>query len=310
MILDPTVLVLGAGASHDYEFPLGSALVDIILGALLPEYESTAYYQSVLVAAATAGATPQHIETFRRALAESQRSSVDRFLQTRQEFLAVGKAAIAAALIPGEMYKTLIAPRGRWVSYLLDGMIGDADPDSFRANRLTVVTFNFDRSFERLLFLALKASYGLTDAAAADLAAHVPVYHVHGDLGAPAWMPTTSRSELQRPYEPECTPDLVTLAASRIRLVHEEVTDETLAPAWAALEAATRIYLIGCGFHKTNMERLRLNGALPNASMQATAKGCTEMELVPVREFCRQRIALHPGYDAQQFVRNVELFKW
>jgi hypothetical protein len=45
--------------------------------------------------------------------------SVDTFLESREEFLDIGKAVIAAHLIPQEMHHKLIAPELTWYRYLL-----------------------------------------------------------------------------------------------------------------------------------------------------------------------------------------------
>ena len=86
MITTETVLILGAGASADYGFPVGRQLLDAVCQnqtyqALEPlEYD---YVQA---------------KAFIEALKTSAYSSVDAFLEKFPTFLEIGKAAIAAAL--------------------------------------------------------------------------------------------------------------------------------------------------------------------------------------------------------------------
>src|SRR5206468_11122318 len=96
MIRKPTVLVLGAGASHDYGFPLGYPLVTQICHGLSNPNEdiSKRLYGCAF--------TADNVESFRRALELSAQLSIDTFLENRPEFLEVGKAAIACCLIPCE----------------------------------------------------------------------------------------------------------------------------------------------------------------------------------------------------------------
>ena len=52
-------------------------------------------------------------------------------------------------------------------------------PEDFRNNQLSVVTFNFDRSFERALIVSLQANYGVNEEGAVKLAQSVPVALTH-----------------------------------------------------------------------------------------------------------------------------------
>jgi hypothetical protein len=106
MIKRPTVFVLGAGASHGYGFPLGARLVKNIIEGVAPGGPLFTQLERILDAGQMS-----NVADFRRDLIDSQRSSIDRFLQTRREFLEVGKTTIAVALIPCESDETLRAAR-------------------------------------------------------------------------------------------------------------------------------------------------------------------------------------------------------
>src|SRR5262249_53254614 len=70
----------------------------------------------------------------------------------------------------------------RWYGHVLDRM--GSKPDDFRQNNLSVLTFNYDRSFEQFLFLALQDRYGIGPTDAANLLDEMPVVHLHGSLGS------------------------------------------------------------------------------------------------------------------------------
>src|SRR6267378_303056 len=76
MIEKRTVLILGAGASMPYGFPSGSGL-------------------------------RRHIIEYLDELLSADTTSIDVFLERRTEFVEIGKAAIAATLIPLESTRNL-----------------------------------------------------------------------------------------------------------------------------------------------------------------------------------------------------------
>ena len=145
MITRPTVLVLGAGASYPYRFPLGSELVDQ-LSDIGPD--PSHFVQQKLL---RLNPIPQNINPFVRALREARPDSVDVFLETRREFRDIGKAAIAENLLRKESEGGIDAtPQQQdWYRYVLNNFLLKKDADHFlsQAAKLTMITFNFDRSF-------------------------------------------------------------------------------------------------------------------------------------------------------------------
>ena len=146
MIARKTVLILGAGASIPLGFPSGRQLLTSVVDGLR---KPTAQLFQLLVAC---GFDPTNIMLFRDALAKSGRPSVDVFLEYRSEFLSLGKTAIAAILTPYEIEANLYTAERNWYEYLFRHL-GPSRKDLAQGN-LSVVTFNYDRSFEHYLFEA------------------------------------------------------------------------------------------------------------------------------------------------------------
>ena len=73
-------------------------------------------------------------------LSASGQYSVDAFLEHCPEFLDMGKAAIAFELSKNERRQRLYEPS--WYQYLFNRMCRRFE--DFAANRLTIVTFNYD----------------------------------------------------------------------------------------------------------------------------------------------------------------------
>lgn len=96
MIEEKTVFVLGAGASRPYALPTGGELRDIVLRSMRWRGGPWTTYLSEL------DFDQSEVEGFTRHFRESPRPSVDLFVEHRPEYLRLGKAAIALALIPCE----------------------------------------------------------------------------------------------------------------------------------------------------------------------------------------------------------------
>ncbi len=88
MIKNKTVLVLGAGASAPFGFPTGQGLKDQVCDKTLQNSGTTQLLISF-------GFDGDIIRSFRKALINSGRLSVDAFLEYRDNFLDIGKTAIA-----------------------------------------------------------------------------------------------------------------------------------------------------------------------------------------------------------------------
>jgi hypothetical protein len=127
------------------------------------------------------------IEAFLPAFAAAGRRSIDAFLQSRPEFHLLAKTAIALHLMPLERDDMRYGRTEDWYGYLLDSLC-QRTSDDYRANQLSVITFNFDRSLERRIYLTLQASYGISGDDLRQLCCHVPIVHVHGQLGTPSWL--------------------------------------------------------------------------------------------------------------------------
>lgn len=249
MITHPTVLVLGAGASVPYGFPCGRTLLQDIHRNLDPQSPDWIPILHDL------GITNAEIEDFRWALYYSQQSSVDAFIEYRHEFLNIGKFVITLSILPKEDENWLLRFEGRdegFYQYLFSKM--STSLENFGDNRLSVITFNYDRSIEHYLFKALQNTFNKPTECAKQLSM-IPVIHVHGSLGKLPW-----QSSISRPYEASYGPEEIRDAASQIAIIHEgQGTSEEFYRAFNLLNTAERIYFLGFGFHSVNLERLRID---------------------------------------------------
>jgi len=271
MITKRTVLVLGAGASVPFGFPSGGQLLEEICDKL--SSENSEEFKFLLLYAPK----PRDIITFRDALSRSGQPSVDAFLENRTEFIDVGKGAIAMALLPYERTEALFEGKRpeNWYQYLFNLL--STSFQKFDQNKLSIITFNYDRSLEHYLFTALKNTYKLTDQKCAETLSLIPIIHVYGKLGPLPW----ERIEREFfnsqtnavPFDSTCDPNLIShenyewykniwfnLAKDNIKIIHEGIEDDKeFNKAHQLLKSAERICFLGFGYHEINLERLRID---------------------------------------------------
>ena len=157
MITKPTVLILGAGASSVYGFPTGEKLVSNIIFNLRPllknETRVGVNVDWVPFLIDNFEINEEDIYDFQEKLSYA-RISVDAFLEYSNEFLEVGKLAIALSLISNEKNEKLFNADRNWLDYLRNQL--DAPFDVFGENNLSIITFNYDRSIEQYLIYCFK----------------------------------------------------------------------------------------------------------------------------------------------------------
>jgi len=95
MIEIPTVLVLGAGASKPYGFPLGGELVNKVWSpTVITKFGREEGFQQISA----------DWQPFKTAIGNAQPLSVDDFLGERAEYEKIGRLCIAGALMPRESW--------------------------------------------------------------------------------------------------------------------------------------------------------------------------------------------------------------
>ncbi len=200
MIEKKTVLVLGAGASIPYGFPTGEELLKDIVKIF--QYSPTPLGDSLR----DCGFRDDLIKDFVNQLNRSGRKSVDAFLEHRTEFERIGKAAMIAALIPKEDPAKLFdrSNNEHWYQYLFQQM--GSSLDEVANSKLSVITFNYDRSLEYFLLQALQSSFKLEMKYCFILLQKMLIIHLHGLLGA---LFSNNSDPLYRGFETECTPDIL-----------------------------------------------------------------------------------------------------
>jgi hypothetical protein len=283
MIKRPTVMVLGAGASVPFKFPTGLELSNqMVISLQLGNSSSNALNRDI-------GFGIEEINEFRDAFFMSGKNSIDSFLEHRPEFLRIGKAAISATLIPYERSDRVFSYESdNWLRYTFNQM--SARFEDFAENRLSIVTFNYDRVVEHFFFTSLKNSYGKHENECVEMLKHIPIIHLHGRLGFLPWQKPNNR-----PFEPNVNKLAMLESMENLKIIHEDIKDGRDAEfikAKQLLSEAEQIYFMGFGFNRTNVDRLDIVN-LAHGKSHATAVGLTSRELGAISKITDNKISFH-----------------
>lgn len=241
VIETPTTLILGAGSSLHAKYPSGLKLVEMIVERAKT---CTAFPNQF---------TKQEVDSFSDRLWKSGSRSIDTFLEFNPQLAMIGKYFIADVLKNMEQISSLFPlDKHTWYHHLLECMLVDRKPD-FGKSKLSIITFNYDRSLEAFLFYSLVNRFNFSRQSAEEMLAKIPIVHVHGILGRFPHVP----------YEIPHSPDDVLRISSELKIVHESATlagefwNPEFKKANELLTRTSRIYFVGFGFHHENIARLK-----------------------------------------------------
>lgn len=236
------MLILGAGASKPYGLPLGRELRDDVIRAS----EEIALLSTL----SKFSISEDDYFDFTTDLAQSGFPSVDAFLENREKWTAMGKAAMALCLLRAEATAAKRPfppnqPKDHWYETLWTQLKAPSW-QAFKSNPWHVVTFNYDRSLEHYLVRILCNNYSIK---AQTVCRALPFLHVHGSLG----------DYDAFPFGGSIKDDVHDIASHSIRVVHDaDIGKSEFAKVHQLIRDAERVLFIGFGYHEQNMKKLGL----------------------------------------------------
>jgi hypothetical protein len=296
MITTPTVFILGAGASLPYKFPSGTELADLICKS------DPSIYNPFGIDHRTASA-------FINELKRSDQMAVDAFLEHRQEFVDVGKTAIALFLIGRENEPNLFPEPGQrdWYTYLVDRLTVDTAFDNVAKNQVGFITFNYERSLEHYLSLTICSRYGKRLDEVGQVLRSLPFIHVHGQLGYLPWQDTGPGV---RAYNTDRTKKEIDVAVKGIKIISESIDDSPeFAKARDLMKNAQRIAILGFGYHPVNMRRLQVPFKPGGVTIWGTCYGKTMTERDELIRKYDGLSLVSPDTKILEFLRSVQRFQ-
>jgi hypothetical protein len=313
MFKSRTVFVVGAGASYELGFPLGSGLKDrigdlsdfyfefnsgltrgdhLIQEALHVSYKATGRDGNLAYSAGRAmkSALPLAI-------------SIDNYLEahsTDEHTQAVGKLAIVRAILEAEGNTRLTMDRGRstidfsdttlqgsWLTRLIrnltEGVKREETDDLFQ--NVSFITFNYDRSLEEFLCRALQTYYGMTEERAAELVGTHVVHHAYGSVGRLPWQ---SGGGPEAPYGEKIEARTLLELSKRIQTFSEQIDNAHHSAMIERLGGARTVVFLGFGFLEQNMQLLELQGLHAVERVYATALGFSRSDCDVITERIRE----------------------
>jgi hypothetical protein len=268
MFNKPTVLIIGAGASAEFNMPVGADLMGRI-GAAVNSGGEGQISDELLARRIQECLGPEHAERLLRygprlTAVISQFVSMDEalhFLSAEPDIVELGKLAIAHEIMKAERHSHLYGAihdnrsgvevsNNSWTNRFLQMALSASrrhEVSSMFAN-VTIIDFNYDRVLPQYLYWALQHNLELPQAMAADCVNNLKILHPYGSLGHLEWQASTDFLQFGA--------DQANLAeiAGRIRTYTEEVGGPEQAKLRTLIDSAKLFVVIGFGFHRQNIQ--------------------------------------------------------
>lgn len=316
MITKSTTLILGAGASYDYGYPLGKELKDDILKLSncqnkddrqiqrIKESGPLGQHNTLVIGAGdemirflinNCDFEYQYIKQFNADFKFSPKYSIDTFLENRPEFLAIGKVLIAISIMQKESETILFKNSNSWYYHLFNSI--SSNWESINNNKLNIITYNYDRSLEYFLVKSLMATYGKTYQECIEMVDKIPIIHVHGTIGGHAFGIGV------RPYNHNLTPHFIKEAASGLNIITEGIKKDVYDKVHEILSNSENKFILGFGFDERNMENLKLGQY--SEYFYSTRMGLSDLQLLDINSKSGGKISFSGSedYNIMQFFK-------
>lgn len=241
-----TLLFLGAGTSSPYGFPLGKSLMADVAAALRD------FAVPIVRERRTEGMALLKLAD---AVDLCGQPSIDDYIHLKEGTSGWIKAAVVRVLLEYESKAadalTRKPPRDDLAGYIFQQILRN---EVIRAERsLRIITLNYDRSLEHSFLTKLMNSHDLEDWFAADLLAkHLPILHLHGQLGE-----LVGESEICLPFGDIKRVVSFEKLGEGLGFVNETVSlDATYERAREWISGANSICFLGFGYHSKVLRRL------------------------------------------------------
>jgi hypothetical protein len=324
-----TTFVVGAGASSEVRFPVGSELKASIASHLDIRYRNgykleggddviadALRHLGAKNTAELGDARQIQIACWRVRDGMPLSPSIDAYIDSHRSnpgIAQVGKLAIARSILLAEAKCALhfdwmkadatIAfgeVASTWFSQFFQLLIDGADLQEAkdRLGRIAVISFNYDRCLEHFLLHAFRSYFFLSEAEAADIVGQLKIFHPYGTVGK---LSVGVNGTGTRFGADATVSDLIDIS-QRIRTYSEGTDPESsdIDEIQKLLPNSERVVFLGFAFHRMNIDLLLPNrvaaGSTRVAGVYATGKGLSKSDIDVVSRDLSGRLALPAGH--------------
>lgn len=313
MIEQETLFVLGAGASKPYGYPTGKELRTYICKQLPGHFSEFIRGDDRLSNKGNVKLNKE-IKVLADVFKKSSIQSIDKFLSLNPYLSNIGKMAIATSILTFEeksLFNEDISDASHdWYSLLYERMTeGFSSIDSweeFKNNKVSFITFNYDRSLEYYLHTSFIHSFWQVKDAIVlnryETYMPFPFIHVYGQLDKPTWMGGSK-------YASDINFQRINTCKDNIRVIGERAVEvnETIKKLF---EKAERIFFLGFGYASENMKVLGLPKAIDESKKYyGTAKGFTSKELNKIRIDLQRNFKIRDLNKVNPVIEGVDSYK-
>ena len=285
MIKEKTVFILGAGASYPYGYPTGFELRKEICLNFNNDYIH--YYKNKKIRDDD-DKIQKKITQFIKKFSDSL-NSIDLFLTRNKEFEDIGKFAIVHHILKSESKSKNPSDyfdKQDWISYFYDRLTNTFIDDQYYKisdNNISIITFNYDRLLENSLFLALENSFtSVNHYKVIEEIKKLNIFHVYGKIAQLDW--EDEKDGLK--YKSKIDSINPLNYKDNINVIYGQRKTPNLHDAIVFIKDAKRIFFLGFGFAKENLEVLSIQDNINSMQkIYGTAYGSTKREIFKIKSF-------------------------
>jgi hypothetical protein len=233
------------------------------------------------------------IKKLRHKLTYAPMESIDFFLEQNPDFIDLGKLFITNIFIQSEdenniyknreVYKPEKTIKGEedWYSYLINKCML-APFESLAQNKVSFLTFNYDRSLEFFLYNFFKEGFSKTKEDVIALLKNFEIIHLYGHLGPLPWH---ADNAFDYNVKSEHYPERMRYEHSlkSLYLIGEERT-ENFSKAQNIIAKSERICFLGFGYNRENLDRLN-TGTMAGKEVLGSAYGLKKEERAAIERY-------------------------
>jgi hypothetical protein len=276
MFTEPTVFVVGAGASAEFGMPSGPALQKRIGSALdfrLSEGDRNLYSLLVERFKSDVNRYINAANELSRMIREFPFESIDEalywFSSSHPEVVTLGKATIVRAILSAERLSAISSPeryadperyaKGRWLNHFLQMAVELLKREQIKESfsKVTIINFNYDRVIEHFIYSELHTKLKVTEDEAKDAISALKIIRPYGKAGSLVWQGVASSVPFGADLESDH--DQLFSLSKNVYTYTEPVTEQVGQDIEAAIKGARLVVFLGFGFHQQNMRLLKIN---------------------------------------------------